>query len=77
MSMDYIRRAYDVPAKRGMRIRYTDEHGGILNGRITSSQGARIQVLPDDRVSGCNSRLILHPTYNVEYMPHDTGKELK
>lgn len=68
MSLDYIRRTYNVPAKRGMRVRYTDGHGGIWNGRITSARGAHLRVLVDDRVDGYRGRLILHPTHNVEYM---------
>lgn len=69
MSLDYIRRTYNVTAKRGMRVRYTDESGGIWNGRITSAPGAHLRILVDDRVDGYRRRLILHPTYNVEYMP--------
>lgn len=68
MSMEYIRRAYGVPAKRGGRIRYTDERGVIWNGRITSARSGRLRVLVDDRVPGYLARMILHPTYRVEYL---------
>ena len=71
MSLDYIRRAYGVPAKRGVRVRYTDEQGARWNGRITSALGSRLRVLVDDRVPGYRGRLILHPTYRVEYLPQD------
>ena len=69
MSLEYIRRTYDVPAKRGMRVRYTDGHGSIWEGKITTSQGAYLQILVDDRADGYRRRLNLHPTYNVEYLP--------
>lgn len=69
MSLPYIRKTYSVPAKRGMRLRYTDGDGVIWNGTITSSIGARLRVLVDDRIPGYRGRIILHPTHNIEYMP--------
>jgi hypothetical protein len=68
MSLQYIRRTYGVPAKRGGRIRYTDEGGHIFNGRITSARGAHLRVLVDDRVPGYRGRMTLHPTYRIEYL---------
>lgn len=69
MSLDYIRKTYGVPAKRGGRIRYRDERGDIFEGRITSARDGRLRVLVDDRVPGYRGRLILHPTWRVEYLP--------
>lgn len=68
MSLRYIRKTYQVPAKRGMRVRYTDEGGVIWNGTITSARGSHLRVLVDDRVPGYRGRLILHPTHRVEYL---------
>jgi hypothetical protein len=68
MSMDYIRRTYNVPAKRGGRIKYTDSKGYEFFGRITSAIDGYLRVLVDDRVPGYRNRLILHPTFNVEYL---------
>jgi len=68
VSLKYIRKAYGVPAYRGARIRYTDEQGAIFNGRITSAQSGRLRVLVDDRVEGYRGRMILHPTWHVEYL---------
>jgi hypothetical protein len=67
-AMEYIRRTYNVPAKRGARVRFIDECGTEWTGRITSARSGRLRVLPDDRVQGCRTRLILHPTWNVEYL---------
>ena len=69
MSLKYVRNTYGVPAQRGCRIRYTDEYGTVWNGRITSARGGRLHVLVDDRVPGYRGRLILHPTWHVEYLP--------
>lgn len=68
MSMDYIRRTYGVPAKRGARVRYTDSDGVPFHGRITSARGGRLRVLVDDRVEGYRGRLNLHPTWRMEYL---------
>lgn len=75
MSMEYIRRTYKVPAKRGMRVRYIDKDGVVWNGRITSARDAHLRVLVDDRVPGYRSRLLLHPTHRVEYLPANHGQE--
>lgn len=69
MSLEYIRRTYNVPAKRGGRIRYTDTQGVVFNCTITSARGGHLRVLVDDRVPGYRGRLNLHPTWNVEYLP--------
>ena len=66
MSLEYIRKTYGVPAKRGGRVRYTDEQGYVFNGTITSGRYGHLRVLVDDRVPGYRGRLILHPTYQVE-----------
>jgi hypothetical protein len=68
MSLADIRITYSVPAKRGMRVRYTDEGGAIWNGTITSARGQHLRVLVDDRVPGYRGRLILNPTHRVEYI---------
>ncbi len=69
MSMEYIRKTYNVPAKRGMRIKWTDCYGHVFNGVITSAKNGRLLVLVDDRIPNYRGRLILHPTDNVEYLP--------
>lgn len=68
MSLEYIRRTYGVPARRGVRVRYTDGAGVIWNCTITSAKGPHLRVLVDDRVPGYRGRLILHPTDNLEYV---------
>ena len=66
--MEYIRSCYGVPAKRGGRIKFTDSDETIWFGRITSARNGHLKMLPDDRVKGCKTRLILHPTWNIEYL---------
>jgi hypothetical protein len=68
MSMKYIRDCYKVPAKRGGRIKYVDSFGTSWFGRITSAKGNHLRVLVDDRVKNYRGRLLLHPTWNVEYL---------
>lgn len=68
MSLEYIRKTYGVPAKRGGRIRFDDSFGTIWEGRITSAKGAYLRMAPDDRIPGSKKRLILHPVWNIEYL---------
>ena len=64
MSMDYIRRTYGVPAKRGGRVQYTGRTGPQL-GTITGSRGARLRI----RLDGDNYSLNFHPTWQLQYLP--------
>jgi hypothetical protein len=64
MSMDQLRKAYDVPAKRGGRIEFTDSNGAKWRGIIRSSRYARLRVSLD----GLRTISILHPTWNIKYL---------
>lgn len=63
MSMKFILFHYDVPAKRGGRVRYS---GGdkVREGTIKSAKGAHLMV----RLDGDVSALKLHPTWMIEYL---------
>lgn len=66
MSMDYIRRTYGVPARRGDRIIY----GGItapIAGTITMADGAYLRV----RFDGWKKSVRLHPTWRITYLPSE------
>jgi hypothetical protein len=67
MGMDYIRRTYGVPAKRGGRIQYDGGHPdeGPKCGTITSATNSgHIRV----RFDGERRTYKLHPTWAVAYM---------
>lgn len=72
MSMDYIRRAYDVPARRGARLLFigggpdpeSDDKVKTLAGTIVGSRGQYLRV----RMDGEASIRTLHPTWRVEYL---------
>ena len=75
MSMEYIRKAYRVPAKRGARIEFTDTFGKVHEGRIVGSRGCYLRAdMPTIR----GGVVTLHPTSNVRYLPNtritDSGK---
>lgn len=74
MSLEYIRKTYSVPAYRGQRVCYTGSNKFGIYGTITSSKGPYIRILVDDRVEGYRGRLILHPTWKVEYLNNDKAK---
>jgi hypothetical protein len=66
MSMEYIRKHYDVPAKRGGRVRFTPDGNRYLacEGVIVGSRGAYLRIrMGEEKRSG-----IYHPTYDLEYL---------
>lgn len=63
MSMDYIRRAYGVPAKRGGRVAYTAAEKAV-QGTIVSARGHYLRVRWDE--SGLTHSM--HPTWMLVYL---------
>jgi hypothetical protein len=64
MSMEYIRKTYGVPAKRGARVCYTNE--GIFYGTILCARGPYIRVRWDG--GGKRSVSSMHPTWALQYL---------
>lgn len=60
MSMEYIRKTYKVPAKRGGRIRFQGREGVIVGAR-----DARLRA----RFHGIGI-VALHPAWEIEYLPN-------
>ena len=63
MSMDYIRGAYAVPAKRGGRVEYTHPVPPRM-GTIIGSRGARLRI----RLDGDTHCGNYHPTWALVYI---------
>lgn len=63
MSLEYIRKTYGVPAKRGGRVEYTGD-GTPERGTITSADGARLRV----RLDGLKHPAHFHPTWKLRYL---------
>lgn len=64
MSMSRIRKRYSVPAKRGATVEYSG-HLMPIKGRITGSIGGNLWV----RLDGRKHSVILHPTWELRYLP--------
>jgi hypothetical protein len=62
-NMARTRKWYGVPAKRGGRIAYTGSGKREL-GTICSAKNCRLNV----RLAGMKSTVILHPTWEIEYL---------
>ena len=59
--MDYIRKCYGVPAKRGGSIRFDGKDDGVILG----ADNGRLRV----RFDGPFKLVLrLHPTWRVEYL---------
>ena len=68
MSMEYIRRTYGVPAKRGARVVYRgNPHAGKLTGTIVGSDRQYIRVRFDGNPK--NWVCSYHPTWEMQYLP--------
>lgn len=64
MSLKYIRRTYDVPAKRGARVKFTpDTRDKPEHGKIVGAHGALLRV----RMDGAKLTTLCHPTWQIEY----------
>jgi len=72
MSMAWIRKHYGVPAKRGVRVRYSGDIGGVSHdGVIVASRYPYIRVRMPTFHGGKISTL--HPTWKVEYLADEKG----
>jgi len=66
MSMEYIRKTYGVPAKRGARVRFTPDGNRHLSheGVIVGARGAYLRVrMGDEKSAGT-----YHPTWEMKYL---------
>jgi hypothetical protein len=64
--MEHIRKMYNVPARRGGRIRFE----GRDIGTIVAARHGRLRV----RFDGQKRIAFLHPTWEVEYLPNAAGQ---
>ena len=76
MSVDYIRRYYGVPARRGVRVTWwgcmTERK---LHGTIVGARGQYLRIRFDDEARART----LHPTWLLAYheTPNKDAKEVK
>lgn len=71
MSMDYVRKYYNVPAKRGGKVRFF--FAGKWNTGTIKSADHSLRVAPDESP---RKRLTFYPT-DVEYLTGDEHNELE
>lgn len=63
MSLEWIRKRYGVPAKRGGRIEYTGEGKPEL-GTICGASGGHLSI----RLDGVKHTMPFHPTWKLRYL---------
>ena len=68
MSIEYIRRTYDVDARVGGRVIY---RGGAepMQGTITGTSSGHLLI----RLDGQKHSNPYHPTWKLEYLPNQKG----
>jgi hypothetical protein len=65
MSLEYIRKTYDVPAKRGTRVKFTpDSRDKPEFGKIVGAKAGVLRV----RMDGSKRTTFCHPTWQIEYL---------
>jgi hypothetical protein len=69
MSLEFIRRAYKVPAHRGGRVRFCPCPGIDKLGFVVAAKGKFIRV----RFSDMKRTVLLHPTYALVYLDGEAG----
>ena len=63
MSLEYISECYDVPAKKGGKVKYTDKNGNSHTGTIKKALNSNLFLeFEDESLTGC-----YHPTWNIQY----------
>jgi hypothetical protein len=71
MTMSRIREVYRVPARRGMRVRYTGDPNGPREGTITGTSQTALHLFI--RLDGDTASMPFHPTWELTYLeggPH-------
>lgn len=63
MSLDWVRKSYGVPAKKGGRVEYTG-HGKPQLGTITGARGVHVMI----RLDGAKHAMPYHPTWKLRYL---------
>ena len=65
MSIAWVRKHYNVPAQRGMRVRYTGEGSDKPElGTITGAKSGHLLI----RLDGVKHSMPFHPTWELEYL---------
>lgn len=68
MSIEWVRKTYKVPAKRGGRVEYTGSKQMRL-GTITSASHGRLNI----RLDGEKYPAPFHPTWELRYLDADSA----
>lgn len=63
MSVEYIRKAYGVPARRGGRVEYTGG-GNLEMGTIRSASGGNLNI----KLAGMKHAMPFRPTWKLRYL---------
>ena len=64
MSMEWVRKNYGVPAKRGGRVEYTGRGKREL-GTIRWARGSYLMI----QIDGVKHARPFHPTWELRYLP--------
>jgi hypothetical protein len=63
MAMEWVRRNYGVPSRRGGKVEYSPDDTPVA-GTITGTKGPYLRV----RLEGAPRPVSLHPTWRLRYL---------
>ena len=69
--MEWVRRNYGVPAKRGGRVEYTGDGRPELGTIISATASGHLKVELDSQPRAIR----LHPTWKMRYLDADSPQE--
>lgn len=70
MSIQWVRKSYGVPAKRGGRVEYTGEGKDKPEfGTIVGARGGHLRI----RLDGVSHAMPFHPTWRLRYLAEATS----
>lgn len=69
--MEWVRRNYGVPAKRGGRVEYTGNDKPELGTIISATMSGHLKVELDSQTRAIR----LHPTWKLRYLDADRPQE--
>jgi len=70
--MEWVRRNYGVPAKRGGRVGYTGDGVPKLGTIVSATTSGHLKVELDNQ----HRSIKLHPTWKLRYLDADSPQEV-
>ena len=68
MSMDYIRKTYEIDCKRGQRVRYSPPGEAPREGKIVGARWCYLLIKLDSPPGMVSKTRLFHPTWCLQFL---------